>query len=107
MEKLNYKELKTQNYLKDTEITVDEAKNLFRFRTRVARYKDNMKISYLVTACPVCCVQLDTQEHSVQCSGVTDNIKVMGNYQDIFSENISSDIAKTLLKISKFSEDYF
>ena len=66
MEKLKYKELKTQNYLKDTEITVAEAKNLFRYRTRVARYKENMKSSYLVTACPVCCVQIDTQEHSIQ-----------------------------------------
>ena len=66
-----------------------------------------MKSSYLVTACPVCCVHLDTQEHSVQCSLVRENIQVEGRYQHIFDENIPVDIVKTLLRISKFREDYF
>ena len=43
MEKLEYDELKLQDYLKDDDIPVAEAKNLFRFRTRSARFKENIK----------------------------------------------------------------
>ena len=38
MENLDYLELKLQNLLFDGQITVQEAKNLFRFRTRVAKF---------------------------------------------------------------------
>ena len=107
MDKVNYKELKLQNYLKDNSIPVIEARNIFRYRTRVAKYKENMKSSYLSTACPLWCVQLDTQVHSVQCSVVKEHVQVEGNYNDIYSENIPSDISRTLLRISKFREDYF
>ena len=107
MENLHYTDLKLQNYLKDSKIPVAEAKNLFRFRTRVAKFKENMKNSYLSSACPLCFVQPDTQQHSVECVVVKTNIQIEGDYKDIFSENIPSNISKTLLKISEFRKDLF
>ena len=62
MENLEYMELKLQNYFKNDQITVQEAKNLFRYRTRVAKYRENMKNNLeLPLACPLCHVQPDTQ----------------------------------------------
>ena len=107
MDNLKYVELKTQNYLKDGKITVKEAQNVYKYRTRVAKFKENMKSSYLSTACPLCCVQLDTQVHSLQCTVIKENILVEGNYDDIYSENIPQNISKTLLRITKFREEYF
>ena len=52
MENLHYGDLEMQNYLKDAEIPVAEAKNLFRFRTRIAKFKANMKNGYSSVACP-------------------------------------------------------
>ena len=43
MENLDYSELKLQKYLNNPLITVQEAKNLFKFRTRVANFQANMK----------------------------------------------------------------
>ena len=40
---------------------VVEARNLYRYRTRVAKYKDKFKNSYESIACPMCLVQPDTQ----------------------------------------------
>lgn len=97
MENLHYTELKLQNYLKDSKIPVAEAKNLFRFRTRVAKFK----------ACPLCFVQPDTQQHSVECVVVKTNIQIEGEYKDIFSENIPSNISKTQLKIPELRKDLF
>ena len=72
MENLEYSELKIQSYLKDPDIPVAEARNLYRYRTRSAKYKENMKSSYTNTslACPVCLLQPDTQQHSLQCTEV-------------------------------------
>ena len=105
MEKLTYNDLKIQNYLMSEEIPTEEAKNLFRFRTRSAFFKENMKTSFQSTPCPFCLVQPDNQTHSMVCPEVKTKIKIEGNYDDIFEEDIPSDISKTLLRISKLRED--
>ena len=105
MEELFYPDLKLQNYLKDMDISVPAAKNLFRWRTRTAKFKLNYKGSYLSFTCPSCLVQPDSQAHSVQCPVVEANVEVKGNYKDIFLEDIPDDIANTLFKISTFRKD--
>ena len=106
MDNLVYIDLKLQNYLKDVKITAQDAQNLYRFRTRAARFKDNMKNSYNVSStCPLCHVQPDTQVHSVKCPVVQSKVKVKGCYSDIFLEDIPTDIAKTLLDITQLRDD--
>ena len=105
MEKLDYNDLKLQNYLMSEEITAEEAKNLFRFRTRSAFFKENMKTGFQSTPCPFCHVQPDNQTHSMVCPDVNKKIKIEGNYDDIFQEDIPADISKTLLRITKLRED--
>ena len=39
------------------------------------------------------------------CPEVKTKIKIEGNYDDIFEEDIPSDISKTLLRISKLREE--
>ena len=65
MDSLSYSDLKLQNYLKNPDIPVQEAKNLFRFRTRSAKFKENMKNQYQNSTCPFCLVYSDTQQHAV------------------------------------------
>ena len=105
MDNLEYVELKIQNYLNDDRIPVNEAQNLYRFRTRVAKFKENFQNSHTGIACPLCLVQPDTQAHCVQCPVIKDNVNIQGVYSDIFNEDIPSDISKTLLKISEFREN--
>ena len=56
MDNLVYSELKLQNYLKSGELPVHEANNLFRFRVRVAPFKENFKEKYKQNSpiCPFC-----------------------------------------------------
>ena len=74
MDDLIYPKLKLQNYLKDSQISVQAAKNLFRWRTRSALFKTNFGNSYLNTACPYCHVEPDSQEHALQCTVVSQKI---------------------------------
>ena len=43
IDNLEYSELLMQNYLKDVKIKVKEAKSLFKFRTRMAKFWGNFK----------------------------------------------------------------
>ena len=104
MDNLHYVELKLQNYLTDDDISVKEAKNLFRYRTRVAKFKENFRNSYESIVCPLCQVQPDTQAHSVQCPVMKTKVNVVGTYSDIFAEVIPQDISKTLMEISDIRE---
>ena len=106
MENLEYLELKLQNYLKTKDITVQEAKNLYKFRTRVAKFGENMKSNSNVSiACPLCQVEPDTQEHSVmQCSVVRSKVVVRGVYRDIFLDDVPVEIARTLMEIMELRE---
>ena len=104
MTNLVYKELKTQNYLKNQNISVKQAQNLFKFRTRVAKFKENYKNNYEVNTCPLCLVQPDTQAHCVQCPVVKENVNIKGDYQEIFTNKISSEISETLFNITDFRE---
>ena len=105
MDSLNYGELKLQNYLKNPNISVAEAENLFRYRTRSAKFKQNMKNGYESITCPFCLVHPDTQIHSMLCIEVKSKILVKGNYQDIFKEDIPKEISETLMKISEIRKD--
>ena len=105
MDNLQYEELKIQNYLKDENITVKEAQNLFKYRTKVARFKENFKNMYEEKGCPFCLIQPDTQSHCVQCPIIKESINIKGDYSDIFSEDIPKEISQTLLDITKFREN--
>ena len=96
MKDLYYSELKMQNYFKDPKIPVEEAQNIFRFRTRSANFKENMKTKYKETLCPLCEIQPDSQAHSFKCSVVNEKINIDGNMK-IFLMN------KFRLKFLKYS----
>ena len=98
MDELMYTELKLQNYLRCDEIPVHEAKNLYRFRVKVANFRENFKEKYRdsITACPLCYVQPDTQGHSLQCVQVKMMVTIEGKYTEIFR-------GKILIKFQKHS----
>ena len=107
MDNLVYPKLKLQNYLKDSQISVQAATNLFRWRTRSALFKTNFGNSYQNTACPYCHDEPDSQEHALQCTVVAQKIEIVGEYSDIFDEDIPTDISETLMKIIKLREEIF
>ena len=105
MANLQYEELRLQSYLMDENITVKEAQNIFKYRTRVANFKENFKNNHDGGMwCPLCLVQPDSQAHSVLCPVIKANIDVRGEYLEIFTDEISKEISQTLLKITLFRE---
>ena len=106
MDDLIYTELKIQDYLISEEISVEEKRNIFHFRTRMASFSDNYKEGQSVgNPCSICRLHIDSQKHAVNCVETMKNVKKNGNYNEIFTNNISSDTAAMLLQIMEFRED--
>ena len=83
-----------------------EAMAVYSYRTRMAIYSDNYKGQGDVITCPLCHLHLDVQNLSFQCTEVKKNIQIGGKYEEIFDDKISSELAKTVLHISKLRKEY-
>ena len=81
-----------------------EAMAVYSYRTRMAIYSDNYKGQGDVITCPLC--HLHFQKLSFQCPEVKKNIQIGGKYEKIFDAKISSELAKTVLHISKLRKEY-
>ena len=97
MKNLGYDELKPQDYLKN--LDVKEAKNVFRFRVKMATWNGNFKGLGPPDLCPLCGKHEDVQEMSFKCPKVLEEIEISDGYMNIFENNISQKLAKTLSKI--------
>ena len=103
MSQLEYIDLEMQNYFKNDEITVSEARVLFKFRTRMIKCWGNFKGGRPPEKCPICQEDdsRDTQDHAFKCRVIKHIIKIEGEYDQIFTQPGSKEIAKTAEKLSK------
>ena len=106
MANVEYASLDMQEYLKNMEINTTQAKILFWFRTRMAKFSENFKGGKPTKVCPVCKSSTDVQVHSFECKGLKKQIKIEANYMDIFSSKIGKNVAATLERIVKTRETY-
>ena len=107
MDQLWYSRLLMQEYLKCDKLDSWEAKAVFNYRTRMAKYRDNYKGQRGQAPCPLCNLHLDFQNLCFQCPSVRENVKLKGKYlSKTFGNRISKELAKTVLLISKYRERY-
>ena len=107
MKNLFYSELSLQEYLVDHKITTSQARAIFKFKTRMANFSENFKAGGLTKPCPLCLEAPDTQQHSLVCKIILENISVNTRYEDIFHSKVSEETARTLENILKFRSEYF
>ena len=105
MEDLDYNKFEMAKYLELADISVKEAHNIFQFRSKMAKFKDNYGgIKTSDNICHLCHSHTDTQKSSFECSVIKENINLEGKYSDIMKGSISKELAKTLSNILKIRE---
>ena len=97
-----HNKLKIAKYLELENINVSEAKAVFQFRSKMAKFSGNYKGKNPIKMCPLCLSHPDTQEWSFKCLEIMKNLEINGNYNDIIEGNITKKLAKTTLSIIKF-----
>ena len=100
----HHKKLNLFKYLELNEINSKEAKAVFAYRSRMANFGHNYKGNNPYRICPLCYSHPDKQEWSFRCSVIKENINIQGNYDDLIEGNISKNLAKTILAITKLRE---
>ena len=106
MSDLNYSKLELQEYLKLNTMSKEAAQIVFRYRVRMANYGKNFCGGNGPVNCPLCGSHMDGQKMGFEnCPVIKSKVQIAGNYKDIFSSQIKSDLARTLQKIDKYRED--
>ena len=92
-----------QEYFHPSFLNIQEAKMLFRIRSRMVDVKMNFKNKYTDTLCPVCkTVGInDSQEHVLECAQLIKNQNILANSDIHYIHIFESDIKKqtTALRI--------
>ena len=85
-------------YLQNEKISVNQARILFKFRTRMSICWGNFKGGRPPQPCPLCedDSSEDTQEHNFNCKMIRKHIREPGTYKDIFKDFIDEKTARTL-----------
>ena len=111
MDNLTYKKLAIQPYLTSTKIYPQLAKDVFKWRTRMAKFKVNFRNGSDNIQCPLGCQHEDSQQNILMCQAIiceAPELKTLKvSYNDIFSYNplkIKA-IMNTLIKAYKIRED--
>ena len=102
MKELNYEKLEIQEYFKT--LDVNQAKTMFRFRTRMAQFDGNFNGNGCISLCPLCGDHSDLQHLCFACPVVLEKVAISQEYESIFGSKISTNLATTIQKIMKIRE---
>ena len=100
MEHVSYTNLESQEYLKSYQISNDQKRMIFKYRTRMERFGENLRGGQNMVMCPLCMLHLDSQDRSLQCPEVRKEINhTGGDIKEIYGEKIGKDIVNTVTKV--------
>ena len=83
-----------------------EAQTIFSYRCRMADYRENYNGKSQTTICPLCENHPDSQKWAFECQETKKNVNINGKYSNIFSDNITKDIVKTVCDIKKYRTEF-
>ena len=106
MDNLWYSQLKMQDYLQTSKFHKQEVNLIFSFNTRMAIFGENFRNGRTQVPCPLCQVHLDSQAMAFQCIKLKSEINMRGKYEDLFKDDIPSELVKTLTKIVDYRTKY-
>ena len=106
MEGLYYTEVKPQKYLTMKDVRIDQVRNIFRYRTRMADFGENFRGNQDHKMCPLCFKHYDSQSLSFQCEFYKDKMEININMSDIYRDEISMETVKTMCKMMKLRKKH-
>ena len=98
--------LKMQQYLKSNKFNTTQARTIFSFWTRMAKFGENYGRQNGHISCPICFLHLDNQPMAFQCLEVKKEVTVKGKYEDLFDNSITPDVVMTICNIMKIRNKF-
>ena len=85
---------------------IDQIRNIFRFRVRMARYGENYRGYEDHVMCPLCNKHFDSQQLSFQCEFFKDKLDIKCDMSDLYRDDITLETAQTIDKMMKLREEH-
>ena len=104
MSKLTYSELKLQSYFSIPGINIQQVRNMFKFRVRMAEVGENFRGKSARVACPLCSNHLDNQEMLFQCEVIREKVDIKFGLEDVYKDDIKIEVAEEISEIMKTRE---
>ena len=105
MENTFHSKLEMRNYLKSQNITPDDARMVFAYRTRMANFSENFRGPGGPKLCPLCSTHLDNQQMAFMCPEIKPNLG-KGKYEALFRDEIPMETIENLRIITKSRQEY-
>ena len=100
MDNVSYNKLEVQEYFRSDQISTDQKRTIFKYRTRMERFGENFRGGQTMVMCPVCMLHRDSQDLSLQCPEVKKEIgHNEGDIRELYGENIGRNIVNTVTKV--------
>ena len=99
MANLNYQELEIKPYFKIEGLKVEEVRNIFKFRTRMAPFGENFRGNKDYIMCPLCKEEKDNQAHCFKCPAMRKELEISCDVSEVFTDTVSLETAQTLSKM--------
>ena len=101
---VQHESLSLQEYFHPSFLNIQEAKMLFRIRSRMVDVKMNFKNKYTDTLCPVCkTVGInDSQEHVLECPQLFKKQNILVNSDILYSHLFGSELKKKTTALRMF-----
>ena len=87
------------------ELNKDQKLLMFKYRTRMAKCGENFRGPSSQVMCPLCTKHQDSQDKSYECPVIRQDVKVTGNYDDIYSDKVKLETVETITKIDEFKKE--
>ena len=72
----------------------------------MAKFGENFRGKNESILCPLCSKHIDNQKMSFEnCQVLKENIRISGNYDQIFNPSVPQELVNILVQIDKFRED--
>ena len=104
---LQYSSLETQSYVTSQELTIEEVRQVFRFRVRMSNFWGNYRSNEGSRLCPMCKNHPDKQEMLSECLVIKVNFKEPQRVlQNVYSQCVTTESAKLVVKMLEFREKF-
>ena len=90
-----------QEYLKDSKLSLEMKRTVYKWQTHTENFKMNYKNSYDDLNCDICNSHPESQESSFACKGVAKLEVPNVKYSDIFEANIPNNVVRVIQSISE------
>ena len=105
MENTFHGKLEIQKYLRQKNISAEDAKLVFAFRTRMAKFSENFRGPHGPKMCTLCYTHLDNQPMAFNCTVIKPYLDKKGKYEYIFRSEIPMETIRNLKIITKMREE--